>query len=63
MTVLWEFHHNSYVWLEWIAEGSKRTVLKKFSIEAFEAFMSVNQKVRQVVKPTKIEEDELDFLN
>ena len=47
MTILWEFHHNGYVWLEWIENGVKK--MKKFSLEAFDKFME--------------DQNEWDFLN
>ena len=48
MTILWEYHFNGHVWLEWVVDG--KTKMKKFSDDAFNKFMS--------------EQDELlDFLN
>lgn len=47
MTILWEFHHNGYVWFEWISDGV--TQMKRFSEEAFNKFME--------------DQGELDFLN
>jgi len=47
MQILWKFHYNHHVWLEWIQDGKMR--MKRFTEEAFEAFMS--------------KDDELDFLD
>lgn len=47
MKIIWEFHHNGYVWLEWIDNGI--TSMKRFSVEAFDKFME--------------KQGELDFLD
>lgn len=47
MKIIWEFHHNGYVWFEWIDDGVK--YLKRFTVDGFNKFME--------------SQGELDFLN
>jgi hypothetical protein len=62
MQVVWEFHHNNHVWLEWIENGKTR--LKRFTEEAFKLFMSINKvDVKQEVSTVNDVEDDMEFLN
>jgi hypothetical protein len=54
MHIIWEFHHNHFVWLEWRESGQTKTTMKRFTEEAFEAFIRTN---------TPVIDDDLDFLN
>ena len=56
MTIVWHFHHNDSIWLEWIDKG--KTTLNKFTEEEYTAFMSINKK-----DITLVEDQDLDFLN
>ena len=47
MKIIWEFHHNGNVWLEWIDNGIQHGP-RRLSIEAFDKL---------------IEDHNLDFLN
>tara|TARA_R110000772_G_scaffold5454_4_gene19501 strand:+ start:12177 stop:12353 length:177 start_codon:yes stop_codon:yes gene_type:complete len=58
MTVLWEFHQDNYVWLEWLENGA--TKLKRFTLEAYETFMN-GVTLNAVVEDKEVED--LDFLN